>query len=353
MLFEFIDKHITGVLSVLPENESIFEEETKNPNDSKNQRLKNIIGFGNRRRVKGNTTLSDMLLYGMHYLLDVGYIKREEIGAIVVSTLSQDYFLPQISMILHGELNLSKDVFCIDTPQACAGFTMGLIESFMLLEHMADNKKVILCTGEIFNRKSDEGEPKFEHPSFGGDVANITVIENKSHKNKIYASVYNDGMNRDVLMIKYGGFKYPMTSEQLAVQTNNIPTLGVEMDGTAVFNFVQQELPPALKELIEFAGIKEDMVDWFLFHQPNKFMLQKLANKIGVPYSKVPMDITEKLGNSDSGTIPVVMTTDISEDLLNKNNLCCLSGFGGGLTWASIIMNVGMLDFCENMLSNL
>ena len=157
MLFEFIDKHITGVLSVLPENESIFEEETKNPNDSKNQRLKNIIGFGNRRRVKGNTTLSDMLLYGMHYLLDVGYIKREEIGAIVVSTLSQDYFLPQISMILHGELNLSKDVFCIDTPQACAGFTMGLIESFMLLEHMADNKKVILCTGEIFNRKSDEG----------------------------------------------------------------------------------------------------------------------------------------------------------------------------------------------------
>ena len=184
-------------------------------------------------------------------------------------------------------------------------------------------------------------------------MANITVIENKSHKNKIYASVYNDGMNRDVLMIKYGGFKYPMTSEQLAVQTNNIPTLGVEMDGTAVFNFVQQELPPALKELIEFAGIKEDMVDWFLFHQPNKFMLQKLANKIGVPYSKVPMDITEKLGNSDSGTIPVVMTTDISEDLLNKNNLCCLSGFGGGLTWASIIMNVGMLDFCENMLSNL
>ena len=352
MFFEFNDKQITGVLSILPEYESIFEEETKNPDDSKNRRLKKVIGFGNRRRVKGDTTLSDMLLYGMNYLLEKNLIKKDEIGAIVVSTLSQDFILPQISMILHGELGLAKDVFCIDTPQACAGFSMGLIESFMILEHMTD-KKVILCTGEIFNRKSDENEPKFEHPSFGGDVANITVVENKKSKNRIYASVYNDGENRNALLVRYGGFKYPMTAEQLAVQTNNIPTMGVEMDGSTVFNFVQKELPVALNELMERAAVKPKEVDWVLFHQPNKFMLQKLAEKLGVPYSKVPMDITEKLGNSDSGTIPVVMTTDVSEDLLNKDNECCLSGFGGGLTWASIVMNIGHLEFCENLVSDL
>ena len=81
--------------------------------------------------------------------------------------------------------------------------------------------------------------------------------------------------------------------------------------------------------------------------------LQKLAEKMEIPYAKLPMDITEKLGNSDSGTIPAVMTTDVAEDLLSKNNHCCLSGFGGGLTWASIVMDVGNLDFCENIISNL
>ena len=65
------------------------------------------------------------------------------------------------------------------------------------------------------------------------------------------------------------------------------------------------------------------------------------------------MDITEKYGNSDSGTIPMVMTCDASYQLINHNNLCCLSGFGGGLTCATLVMNIGNMDFCSNMESEL
>lgn len=352
MILDFKGKKISGVLSILPENEYLFEDETADPGDAKNRRLKKIIGFGARRRVKGTTTLSDMLLYGVNYLLEQGKIKKEEIGAIVVSTLSPDYFLPQISNILQGELGLANDVYCVDIMQACAGYVIGLIQSFMLLEHLGD-KKVLVCTGEIFNRKSNENEPKFEHPSFGGDIANISIVENAQDEKKIYSSVYNDGSQREALIIHDGGFKNPMTPEKIALQTSNIPCLGVTMEGTDVFNFVQKEVPPAIFELLEKAGLEKDDIDYFLFHQPNKFMLQKLAEKIGIPYAKLPMDITEKLGNSDSGTIPAVMTTDVADALLSKNNHCCLSGFGGGLTWASIIMDVGNLDFCENIISNL
>ncbi len=352
MILDFEGKRISGVLSILPENEYLFEDEAADPKDVKNRRLKRIIGFGARRRAKGTTTLSDMLLYGLNYLTEHEKIKKEEIGAIVVSTLSPDYFLPQVSNIIQGEMGLGQDVYCVDIMQACAGYVIGLIQAFMLLEHLGD-KKVLVCTGEIFNRKSDENEPKFEHPSFGGDIANISIVENTGDEKKIYASIYNDGSQREALIIHEGGFRNPMTPEHFARQTNNIPCLGVSMDGTGVFNFVQKEVPPAVSELLEKAGMTKDDIDYFLFHQPNKFMLQKLAEKMGVPYGKLPMDITEKLGNSDSGTIPAVMTTDVAEDLLSKNNCCCLSGFGGGLTWASLIMEVGCLDFCENIVSNL
>lgn len=352
MILDFEGKKISGVLSILPENEYLFEDEAADPKDVKNRRLKRIIGFGARRRAKGSTTLSDMLLCGLSYLTEHEKIKKEEIGAIVVSTLSPDYFLPSISNIIQGEMGLDHDVYCIDIMQACAGYVVGLIQAFMLLEHLGD-KKVLVCTGEIFNRKSDENEPKFEHPSFGGDIANITIVENAEDKKKIYASIYNDGSQREALIIHEGGFRNPMTPEHIARQTNNIPCLGVSMDGTGVFNFVQKEVPPAVSELLEKAGMTKEDIDYFLFHQPNKFMLQKLAEKMGIPYAKLPMDITEKLGNSDSGTIPAVMTTDVAEDLLSKNNCCCLSGFGGGLTWASLIMEVGCLDFCENIVSDL
>ena len=109
MILDFKGKKISGVLSILPENEYLFEDEAADPGDIKNRRLKRIIGFGARRRVKGTTTLSDMLSYGVNHLLEENKIKKEEIGAIVVSTLSPDYLLPQISNILQGEMGLGQD----------------------------------------------------------------------------------------------------------------------------------------------------------------------------------------------------------------------------------------------------
>lgn len=352
MLTTFQGKKITGVLTVLPENEYVFEEEIENPKDMKARRLKKIMGYGKRRRVKKDTTMSDIMKFGMDYLIKSQKIKKEDIGALVVVTLSPDYYLPQISSILHGEFGLSKDVICIDIPQACAGFVVGLMQSFMLLEHL-DRKKVVLCTGEIFNRKTMENEPKFSYPPFGGDIANITIVENSQEENKIYYSHYTDGVNREYLIVRDGGFKNPMTTEKIERQISRSPFMGVEMDGSAVFNFVQKEVPPAIEEVVEEAGVNMEEIDLFLFHQPNKFMLQKLAERLGVPYSKMPMDIVEKLGNSDSGTIPAVMTTDVADELIQKENLCCISGFGGGLTWASLVMEIGKLGFCENIVSDL
>lgn len=352
MITSFAGKEITGVLSVLPENEYIFEDEIAAPEAIKARRLKRIMGYGKRRRAKSGTTLSQMLLYGIEYLLDSGKLKKEDIGAIVVVTLSPDYFLPQISTILHGEIGLTKEVMCIDIPQACAGYAVGMMQTFMLLEHMQD-KKVVFCTGEIFNRKASDDEPRFSYPPYGGDIANISIVENSDRNRNIVYSCYMDGGNRDYLKIHDGGFKNPMTIDKIQRQTSNLPFMGVDMDGSSVFNFVQKEVPPAIEEIVAKAGRTIDDIDLFLFHQPNKFMLQKLAEKLKIPFEKLPMDIVEKLGNSNSGTIPAVMTTDVSEQLLKGYKLCCISGFGAGLSWASMVMEIGDLDFCENLISNL
>lgn len=352
MYLNFKSKKITGVASVLPEKLFIMEDEVENPSDAKTQRLKRIIGYGSRRRAKCTTTLSDLLLYGLNELIDEGTIMKSDIGAIVVCTLSEDYVEPQISCIIQGELGLDKSVMCIDSPQACAGFTIGLIHAFLYLDHMPD-KKVLLCTGEVFNREPMGKEPKFAHPSFGGDIANITIIENTDEDNSIFCSVFNDGGSGNALLIKDGCFRSPMTPEKLATKTNGSPYLGVTMDGSAVFNFVQRELPPTLTDLVSRSGRTLDDIDYFVLHQPNRFMLEKLATSLKIPYEKVPMELTSTLGNSDSGTIPAVMTTYLADIMLSKRQCYCFSGFGAGLTWASIVMENDKLDFCKNIMSNL
>ncbi len=354
MYFEFENKKITGILSVLPEKTFYMEDEIEDPNNKKTIRLKKIIGYGARRRTKATTTVSDMLLFGLNKLIDSGRLKKEDIGAIVVVTLSQDHIIPTVSQIIQGELGLGTDVFCIDIPQACSGFTVGLIESFMLLDKIQDGRKVILCTGDNLNRCPFGAGRKLEHPNFGGDIANITVIENSDRAGRIFCSFFNDGSQREALIIRHGGLRSPMTPQMINRETSSLPFSKIDMDGSSVFNFVQKELPPAIEDICKRANISKEDVDWYLFHQPNRYMLEKLSAAMGVPEEKVPMNLTQELGNSNSGTIPAVITTYVSNEFMRQGlKKCILSGFGAGLTWSSIYMEIGDLDFCENIVSDL
>ena len=227
----FHNKKISGVLSVLPNNMYRFEDEVLDPTDAKSKRLKRIIGFGTRRCARETTTLSDLLLFGFNNLIQNGKLVKDDIGAIIVVTLCPDFFLPQISSIIHGELGLSRDVFCIDIPDACCGFITGLLEAFMLLDHL-DGKKAVVCTGEVLNRKSPNDE-KMEKPHFGGDIANITIVENCNlgYNNDIFAEIYNDGTMRENLVIRYGGFRNPNREEAGIDKRKYLPCSMVEMDG--------------------------------------------------------------------------------------------------------------------------
>jgi len=119
------------------------------------------------------------------------------------------------------------------------------------------------------------------------------------------------------------------------------------MDGSAVFNFVQVEVPPMIEEILGTANKKVEDVDVFLFHQPNRFMLEKLADKIGVPREKMPANIVEHYGNSSGVTIPLAIAHNLRHRIVGCTIEACLAGFGVGLTWASMLMRLGPFKFCD------
>ena len=119
------------------------------------------------------------------------------------------------------------------------------------------------------------------------------------------------------------------------------------MDGSAVFNFVQTEVPGMIEDLVQRAGVGLDAVDYFLCHQPNRFMLQKLADKMKVPHARMPNNVVERFGNSSGATIPMAVILNLAERVQTGQCLTCMAGFGVGLTWGSILMRLGGLKFCE------
>ena len=78
-----------------------------------------------------------------------------------------------------------------------------------------------------------------------------------------------------------------------------------------------------------------------------------LAERLGVSKKKMPDNIVGTFGNSSGSCIPINIVYNLGEKLIDHTYRCCLSGFGAGLTWAAAVMELGNLDFCEYIISDL
>lgn len=351
----FRNKKITAMLGILPETIGYFDDEVNNYSFPVKQtmRLKKVMGFNRHRLAKDTSTVSDFAVCGMNYMLDHGWVQREEIGAVITFTLCPDHFVPHISNIVQAKCGLSTNIICMDTAQGCCGFILGLMQAFMLLEHM-DNKKVILINGDVLSHKISRRD-RNDYPLIGDGMA-ISVIESGG-ANEIYYEMHNDGSRGGALKIPAGGFRMPSNSETAKMEDQgdgNFRALDhMHMDGSGVFNFVQTEVPGMIDNAFSRNGKDRDEIDWFLFHQPNKFMLQKLAEKARIPLEKFPMNLAENFGNPSGASIPLTAIYNIRDEMLHKNLRCCLSAFGSGLAWGMMFMDIGPLDHCELIESDL
>jgi len=346
----FRNKRISSILTVLPKRISYFDDEMEKFNFSKSQsnKLKSIMGYNKHRIIDNQTCSSDLCIYGINKLKEENIINFDEIDALVVITQSPDYFMPPTSSIIHGVLNLKKDMICLDINQGCAGYIIGLIEAFMLLDQPFINK-VALCNVDILSKKVSP-QDRNSYPLIG-DGAAITIVERATENNKIFGVIKVDGSRADLLMIPAGGFKKPSSSETAIIIEDDKDNFRAEdhlvMKGDLVFNFVQTEVPPMLEDLLSYANISKEDIDYYMFHQPNRFMLQKLAQSINVPELKMPNNIVENFGNASGVTIPTAICYNLGNQLLSENFTMCLAGFGVGLTWAGLIMDIGNLNYCN------
>ncbi len=350
----FQNKKISGILAVLPEQELFFDDEVSNYPFPARQtmRLKKIMGYEKHRIVKPDTAVSDLCVFGLDYLFKQGYLRKEEIDAMILVTQSPDYYMPPTSNVIQGKLGLKSDMLCMDINQGCCGYLLGLMQAFLLLD-LNHVKKVVLLNADVLSKKVSK-QDRNSYPLVG-DAATIAIVESSDNENAIYFNLCMDGSRNHILKIPAGGFRLPADSRTAELRDYGDGNLRSQehltMDGAEVFQFVQQAVPPMIQELRHFAGLAEEEIDYYLFHQPNRFMLEKLAERMGVAKKKMPMNIVTKYGNSSGCTIPVNIVENLGESITSNTYKCCLAGFGSGLTWSSMILDLGPVTFAERIIA--
>lgn len=351
MKHKFKNKQISAIISVMPSDEVDFKDELNNYSFPINQnlRLAKVMGFNKRRISRPHETISDYAVFGIQELIDSGVLNTDEIGAIVVVTTTPDHFIPPTSSIIQGKFNFSYETICLDISQGCSGYIIGVMQSFLLLD-MLKEKKVLLVSGDFLSHKISTRD-RSSRP-ITGDAVTVSIIENTNDERDIYFSLKNDGANAFAVYIPAGGMRMP-SSPETAVESidefgNYRSKNHLLMNGDLVFNFIVNEVPLMIQELLDFASLKKESIDYYMCHQSSKFTLQKLADHLDIPREKMPNNVIETYGNSSSATVPVAICHNLSPILTtSENKRIMLVGFGIGLTWGGIILDMGNLSYCK------
>lgn len=254
-------------------------------------------------------------------------VDAADIDAIIVATVTPDYFFPATACLVQKRIG-AKKAFAFDLSAACSGFLYALTTGGNMIES-GRAKKVLVIGADKMSSILDY-EDRTTCILFG-DGGGAVVLEATEEETGIIDYVhYTEGDEDCALYMPGGGSKHPATAETVAQGLHYL-----RQDGRAIFKKAIHGMADVSLEIMERNDLTSDDVAWLVPHQANLRIIDATANRMGVSKDKVMINISH-YGNTTSGTIPLCL--DDWKDQLNKGDNLVLSAFGGGLTWGSIYL---------------
>lgn len=306
------------------------------PDFDKNK-VENKIGIKSRH-ISGETQTSLDLAYEASLkVLEKSNIS--EINFVILCTQTPDYILPTGACILQDRLGLSSSTGALDFNLGCSGYVYGLaICKGFLAAGIAT--KILFVTSDTYSKYIHEKDKG--NRSIFGDGATATIIS-EDQEDKIGKFVLGtDGSGYDKLIIKNGAGKNKMEQKpemKYYGDGNQYNDNCIYMNGPEIFNFTINNIPKLISDTLIKNQIKKEDVDYFIFHQANKFMLDYLRRKVGIPLEKFHLNL-ETTGNTVSSTIPIAIEQALKDGKIKKGNKVLLAGFGVGLSWGATIIEI-------------
>ncbi len=285
---------------------------------------------------------SDLAVSAAKALFDQGLCAPKDIDFLLFCTQSPDYFLPTTACLLQSRLGLSTTCGALDFNQGCSGFVYGLSLAKGLIESDAA-RNVLLVTAETYT--------KFVHPRdrsvrvlFGDGAAATLITGIQSELDGIGPFVFGtDGRGGKELIVPAGGLRQRCSADTGREVTdpggNTRSADNLYMNGPEIFNFTLRTVPPVITGLLEKAQLTMDEVDYFVFHQANRFMLEHLRDKLRIPPEKFCVNM-EFSGNTVSSTIPMAVGQARGAGAIRPGHRVMVVGFGVGYSWAAAMVRI-------------
>jgi 3-oxoacyl-[acyl-carrier-protein] synthase-3 len=300
------------------------------------------LGIENRPIADDGETAVDMAVAAAEKILENGSCDHEEIDFLLFCTQSPDYFLPTSACLIHERLGLPKACGALDFNLGCSGYIYGLSLAKGLIETGAA-KKVLFLTSETYSKYINPDD-RSSRPLFG-DGAAATLISAKSSKEESIGSFVfgTDGSGADLLIVPAGGHRLPASPETAIESPDGKGSIRsqnqLKMHGPGIFSFAVDRVPPMIEELLQKSGKTREDIGCFIFHQANKYMLDRLQELCHLKGANYFNNVLQR-GNTVSSSIPIAMSDAWHSGVLKPNEWVMLVGFGVGLSWGGTLIKL-------------
>lgn len=327
--------YIQAISYYLPERNVTNEELVKDFPEWTVEKINSKIGIRERHIAAADETAADMAFKAAEKLFEEYSIDRTTIDYVILVTQSPDYYLPTTACILQERLGLPTAIGAIDVNLGCSGFIYGTsLAKGLILGEMAT--RVLLITSETYS--------KYIHPNdkgnrtIFGDAAAATLIGTEGLGEICHFSFGTDGKGAENLIVKSGCSRFRDPLNDLAFDDYGNPKSSdhLYMDGSAILNYTLDYFPPLAIDTLKKNDLAKEEVDLFIFHQANKYIMNLLRKKLGIPEDKY-YTFYEEVGNTVSSTIPIAMKEALADGSLKKGFKVMSAAPGLGYSWGGVI----------------
>lgn len=328
--------YIKGISYYLPEKVVTNEELLQEFPEWSVDKVAKKVGVNSRHLAGVSETAGDMAEKAARNLFAEYGVSPEEIDFILLCTQSPDYFLPSTACILQNRLGIPTSAGALDYNLGCSGCVYGMAMAKGLIAG-GIAKNVLLLTAETYN--------KYLHPSdksnrsIFGDGAAACLISTEGMAEIGDFSLGTDGSGAEKLIVRTGAARYGKPTGKSEVDDEGHTRYDdyLYMDGGGIFNFTLDAVPAMMKDILAKNSLTNDGVDYYVFHQANKFMLNTIRKVCVLPKDKFYVNL-EETGNTVSSTVLIAMKQCLDAGTIHKGMKVMVSGFGVGLSWGGTIL---------------
>lgn len=265
-------------------------------------------------------------------LLEKAEMPASELDFILVATMTSDYAMPSTASIVQGNIG-AVNSFAFDLSAACSGFVYALSIADKLI-FSGVYRAGLVIGAEVISKILDWSDRSTA--SLFGDGAGGVLLTSSDKPCILAEKLHADGMRSKSLTAGFLPIRSPYSfSEEVHDEVY------LKMSGREIFDFAVRDIPKNILETLANAKISATKVDAYLLHQANVRIIEKIANKLKIPIARFLLNI-EDYGNTSAASIPILLNEAVEkgELVLGSGQKVVLTGFGGGLTWGTILLSL-------------